>query len=735
MIRKSSIASSGSSTSDFTINVGSSGNTGVLLSTSFPAGSYICTSSLSDTSIDIYLIASDGTSAGYVNTTTATTTITATKSFNKVVIYGATNNDTLAFAFKYVFSPTSDTTNYAAPARLISSSPATLPNQDDTVTLTGENFATDVSVVFIGTDNVERSAKSTVRNSSTSITVTRPDNLPVAYSPYSIKAVNPSVSVPTSSNSHILSGAVAAGASPSWTTASALPSFTKTVGYSQQVLATDSDGGSSITYNIVSGSLPDGITFNTANSTFSGTPSVNSATPYSYTVRATDSGGNFTDRTFTLTQAVPDAPTVTGASDVGTSRAYNNGAASVSFSAPSYIGTSAITSYTVTASTGQTATGASSPITVTGIATNATPTFTVTATNSSGTSLTSSASSSVTITTVPAAPTIGNTSVTNSTTVSIPFTEGATGGKAITSYSVISSPSISIATGGGTSSPVTATGTYVGGQSYTFSIAAVNANGTSSYSSASNSLIPLNLPSVSGGTLSSDATYYYRTFDSNGSLVVSNASLNMEYWIIGGGGAGGIGDSYYGPAWECGNATLDRASYGAGGGGGGIQNSSTTVSVGTHAVTVGAGGNGNGSASSIFSVTAGGGNAGASYGGAGGSSGSPQSRPGGGNSSTQSGTLYCNLDGESFTFPSFLRSWSGGGGGAGSNGGNGSGGNGSGGGGLSYLGTMYSAGGNAGGGGSGSANTGRGADGNSGGTYYSGGSGRVIVRYLKSAVI
>ena len=70
-LKRSTLASSGSgaASNDFTINVGSSGNTNVSLSTSFPSGSYICTSSLSDATLDIYLINEDGTSAGYANAT------------------------------------------------------------------------------------------------------------------------------------------------------------------------------------------------------------------------------------------------------------------------------------------------------------------------------------------------------------------------------------------------------------------------------------------------------------------------------------------------------------------------------------------------------------------------------------------------------------------------------------------------------------------------------------------
>ena len=98
--------------------------------------------------------------------------------------------------------------------------------------------------------------------------------------------------------------------------------------------------------------------------------------------------------------------TVTGvtATNSGSGRAYNNGAASVSFTP----GTVSGRSYTVTSSPGSyTATGSSSPITVTGLQSSTQYTYTVTATNNYGTSSASSASSGVTATTVPQAPTIG----------------------------------------------------------------------------------------------------------------------------------------------------------------------------------------------------------------------------------------------------------------------------------------------------------------------------------------
>lgn len=87
----------------------------------------------------------------------------------------------------------------------------------------------------------------------------------------------------------------------------------------------------------------------------------------------------------------PNPPTSVSAS-------YSSGTqASVSFTAPVDDGGSAITSYTVTSSPGSiTASGSSSPITITGLSGGTTYTFTVTATNAVGTSDASSPSNSIT---------------------------------------------------------------------------------------------------------------------------------------------------------------------------------------------------------------------------------------------------------------------------------------------------------------------------------------------------
>lgn len=92
--------------------------------------------------------------------------------------------------------------------------------------------------------------------------------------------------------------------------------------------------------------------------------------------------------TYNLLQ-VPGAPTI------GTATA-GSASASVTFTAPSDIGGGAITSYTVISSGGQVGTGASSPVTVSGLTNGQSYTFTVYANNAYGPGDVSAASNSVT---------------------------------------------------------------------------------------------------------------------------------------------------------------------------------------------------------------------------------------------------------------------------------------------------------------------------------------------------
>jgi titin len=102
------------------------------------------------------------------------------------------------------------------------------------------------------------------------------------------------------------------------------------------------------------------------------------------------------------------------------------------------------------------------------------------------------ASNSITATSVPDAPIIGSPTKISDTVVSLTFTPPADGGKSITGYTIQSSPSVSLTTSVGTTSPLTATGSFAGAQTYTFTIYATNANGNSIASSASSGIIMAN---------------------------------------------------------------------------------------------------------------------------------------------------------------------------------------------------------------------------------------------------
>ena len=131
----------GADSNDFTIMTEANGHSRIDLTQVFPAGTYVVASKLLDTSYDIYLIAEDGTNAGYLAASSyIQMTITASKAFNKVVLYGATNNDVLTFEYRPVFSATgASTSEFAgAAARAISINTSDLPIQNNTTTITGQ---------------------------------------------------------------------------------------------------------------------------------------------------------------------------------------------------------------------------------------------------------------------------------------------------------------------------------------------------------------------------------------------------------------------------------------------------------------------------------------------------------------------------------------------------------------------------------------------------------------------
>jgi Putative Ig domain len=374
---------SSSGLNDFNLNIQATNST-VIFDAEKSQGSYSIVSSSNDTSIDFYAYASDGSLAGY----TATKSFTATRNFNKMVILGGTIGDVISFTYKTTYSTAQETAETTAGPFITGVNPSSLPNVNSTTTVSGGNFASGITATFTGTDAVARPAKSVIVGTPQSLIVTRPDVFPVSASPYTLVVSNPGVTDPSGSASNVLSNGITAGAAPSWTTASgSLGTFSKNVPFSVTVVATDADGGSSITYSVVSGySLPAGLSLGSSTGTISGTPTTSTG-PVSFNLRATDSGGNYVDRSFTLADSGPVWFTSGTLPDYGPSAAY-----SYQLSAPDDSGvapTYSLASGSLPPGLSLSSTGLISGSAYNG-STSTTYTFTVNATDANGTVSTSS---------------------------------------------------------------------------------------------------------------------------------------------------------------------------------------------------------------------------------------------------------------------------------------------------------------------------------------------------------
>lgn len=291
-------ASTGGGGTGFFLYTGTSGFTNFVLVAPQPAGVYFISTELNDTTYDIYAIAANGDLVGY----TTTDQLVATGEFEKVVVIGGTNSDTLKFETKTTsFTTSKSDINDGAPAFITSVSVTDLESFDDTTVITGGNFATDVEVYFVGTDAVDRAAKAVVRSSSTSLIATRPDTMPPAYAPYDVKIINPGIPLPAQApTQHILPDAITVGAVPVWSTYSQI-FWEQGVTTSLTLVASDTEG-SDIDYAIVSGSLLPGMSLDgeTGVITCADDSIYTVGDTANFVVRATDTAGNTADKEFDI---------------------------------------------------------------------------------------------------------------------------------------------------------------------------------------------------------------------------------------------------------------------------------------------------------------------------------------------------------------------------------------------------------------------------------------------------
>lgn len=196
-------ATSSSQSSDFKFNVVlESGESTVTLSTAAPLGAYTISSTSGDTSFDTYLYDANNTRVGYSNSAA----ITASADFVRITIVGGTVGDLLVFSFAETFSASADSSATDAGAYIDSISTTLIANVNDSITVLGGNFATDVEANFVGTNGVSVPAKSITRVDSTELLVVRPDTWSTAIAPFTLNISNPNVPAPSGSQKHKKSG-------------------------------------------------------------------------------------------------------------------------------------------------------------------------------------------------------------------------------------------------------------------------------------------------------------------------------------------------------------------------------------------------------------------------------------------------------------------------------------------------------------------------------------------------
>ena len=164
-----------------------------------------------------------------------------------------------------------------------------------TFTISGTNFVSGAIASAIGTNGVEVQATSTTYNSLVQLTAVF-TGLSNANEPYDIKVTNPS------NLFGLIPDAIYINASPVWQQSSgSLGSFNEGSSVSIPALATDPEN-STLSFAVVSGALPSGLSLNTVTGAITGTaPSVANNTTYSFVISATDSANSTLNRSFNIT--------------------------------------------------------------------------------------------------------------------------------------------------------------------------------------------------------------------------------------------------------------------------------------------------------------------------------------------------------------------------------------------------------------------------------------------------
>ena len=469
--------------------------------------------------------ASDGGSpiTGYTVTATDTTnpanggqTFTGTGS--PVTITGLTNGDSYTFTVTATNAagtgPASASSNAVTPAAPVTTTAPGAPvigtaapgNAQATVTFSppasnGGSPITGYTVTATDTTDASNGGQ-TATGTGSPVTITGLTNGD-SYT-FTVTATNAVGTGPASAASNAVTPTA-----PVTTTAPGAPVIgTATPGNAQATVTFTppaSNGGSPITGYTVTATDTTNHAHGGQTATGTGSPvavtGLTNGDRYTFTVKATNAVG--TGPASAPSKAVtPQAPVVAKVpgAPVIDAATPGNGQARVIFQAPASNGGSPITGYTVTAADlthpshgGQTATGKSSPITVTHLTNGDRYTFTVTATNAVGTGPASGPSKAVTPATVPGAPSVEDVTAGDGEAQVIFGGPASDGGSPVTRYEVtasdLSDPRYGNRTATGGVSPITVTH-LINGDRYTFTVKAANAVGLGPASAPSKAVTP-----------------------------------------------------------------------------------------------------------------------------------------------------------------------------------------------------------------------------------------------------
>lgn len=183
----------------------------------------------------------------------------------------------------------------AAPPTIATVSPSSFNGESGTLfTINGTNFTTDAQVYFVTSNSTSLLAATVSHVSSVQLTATTPRAIKIEEEPISVRVVQQSGSVTKSD-------VIDAGAVPTWSTSSGSLGSVSGANVANVYLSATDPEGTTVTYELSSGSLPGGLSLS-ANGLIQGLAnSVLSNTTYNFAIKAKDTVNNNTERSFSYT--------------------------------------------------------------------------------------------------------------------------------------------------------------------------------------------------------------------------------------------------------------------------------------------------------------------------------------------------------------------------------------------------------------------------------------------------